>query len=80
MTKNLLALLSISVLAFSVGLASSPANFAQDKMSKDGTNNGMAKDAMSKDGMKKDDAMSKDGMKKHDAMAKDGMTKDGMKK
>jgi hypothetical protein len=35
MTKNLLALLSISVLAFSAGLASAPAAFAQDKMSKE---------------------------------------------
>ena len=66
-TSNLRALLSISALALSVGLASTPAAYAQDKMGKDG----MAKDAMSKDGMKKDDAMSKDAMKKHDGMSKD---------
>jgi pentapeptide MXKDX repeat protein len=53
-----LALLSISALGLAVGLASAPAA-AQDKMGKDGTSNGMAKDAMSKDGMKKTDAMSK---------------------
>jgi pentapeptide MXKDX repeat protein len=52
MTMNLRALLSISALALSVGLAS-PAAFAQEKMGKDG----MAKDTMSKDGMKKDDAV-----------------------
>jgi pentapeptide MXKDX repeat protein len=55
MTKNLLALLSISDLAFSVGLASAPAAFAQHKMSKDGMkkHDAMAKDGMTKDGMKK---------------------------
>jgi pentapeptide MXKDX repeat protein len=58
-----LALLSISALGLAVGLASAPAA-AQDKMGKDGTSNGMAKDAMSKDGMKKTDAISKDGVKK----------------
>jgi pentapeptide MXKDX repeat protein len=80
MTKKLRALLSISALAFAVGIAS-PAAFAQDKMGKDGmAKDSMSKDAMSKDGMKKDDAMSKDGMKKHDTMSKDGMAKDGMKK
>jgi len=54
MTKNFRALLSISALALAVGLASSPAAFAQDNMSKDG----MAKDAMSNpmsnDSVKKD--------------------------
>lgn len=50
MTKNHRAPLLISALVFSLGLASAPAAFAQDKMSKDG--------------MKKDGAMSKDGMKK----------------
>ena len=79
MTTNLRTLLSISALTLAIGFAA-PAAFAQDKMGKEGMSNGMSKDAMSKDGMKKDDAMSKDAMKKPDAMAKDGMSKDGMKK
>lgn len=74
--------LGISAAALSLGLALSPAAFAQDKMGdKMGKDDGMKKDTMSKDGMKKD-AMSKDdGMKKDDHMSKDGMKKDdGMKK
>jgi pentapeptide MXKDX repeat protein len=69
-------LLLASAVIISLGAASAPAAFAQDKMGKEGT----AKDTMSKDGMKKDDAMSKDGMKKDDAMSKDTMKKDEMKK
>ena len=47
-----------SAVIVSLGAASTPAAFAQDKMGKER----MAKDTMSKDGMKKDDAMSKDAM------------------
>jgi pentapeptide MXKDX repeat protein len=62
------------------GLASAPAAFAADDMSKAG---------MAKDKMEKKDTMSKpsDKMKttggmmdKKDSMSKDGMSKDGMKK
>jgi len=63
--------LSLLPAAVSLSLALAPAAFAQDKMGKD---DGMKKETMSKDGMKKD-AMSKD-----DAMKKDTMSKDGMKK
>jgi pentapeptide MXKDX repeat protein len=68
--------LGVSAAVLSLGLALSPAAFAQDKMGKD--DGMMKKDTMSKDGMKKD-TMSKDGMKK-DTMSKDTMSKDGMKK
>jgi len=67
MTKRIMLALSAATLALS--LASAPAAFAQDKMSKDT----MSKDKMSKDSMSKD-KMHKDGM------AKDTMSKDGMKK
>jgi pentapeptide MXKDX repeat protein len=50
--------------------------FAQDSMSKVGG----AKDAMTRDSMKKDESMSKDVMKKSDTMKKDAMTKDFTKK
>ena len=70
--------LGVSAAVVSLGLALSPAAFAQDKMGKD---DAMKKDSMSKDAMKKDDGMKKDGMMKNDAMHKDGMKKDdGMKK
>jgi pentapeptide MXKDX repeat protein len=68
--------LGVSAAVLSLGLAMSPAAFAQVKMGKD--DGMMKKDTMSKDGMKKD-TMSKDGMKK-DTMSKDTMSKDGMKK
>src|SRR3954451_4168285 len=70
--------LGLSAALVSLGLAFAPAVFAQDKMGKD---DGMKKESMSKDTMKKDDGMmKKDGMK-HDGMMKDGMKKDdGMKK
>jgi pentapeptide MXKDX repeat protein len=70
--------LGLSAALVSLGLAFAPAIFAQDKMGKD---DGMKKESMSKDAMKKDDGMAKkDGMK-HDGMMKDGMKKDdGMKK
>jgi pentapeptide MXKDX repeat protein len=70
--------LGLSAALVSLGLAFTPAVFAQDKMGKD---DGMKKESMSKDAMKKDDGMmKKDGMK-HDGMMKDGMKKDdGMKK
>jgi pentapeptide MXKDX repeat protein len=70
--------LGLSAALVSLGLAFAPAVFAQDKMGKD---DGMKKESMSKDAMKKDDGMmKKDGMK-HDGMMKDGMKKDdGMKK
>ncbi|MCP2210072.1 pentapeptide MXKDX repeat protein [Bradyrhizobium diazoefficiens] len=62
--------LGVSVAALSLGLALSPAAFAQDKMG----------DKMGKeDGMMKKNTMSKDGMK-DDGMKKDHMSKDGMKK
>ena len=64
--------LGVSAAVLSLGLALSPAAFAQDKMGKD---DGMKKDSMAKDAMKKDDGMkkdhmSKDGMKKDDGMMK----------
>jgi pentapeptide MXKDX repeat protein len=71
------ALLLAFAVIISLGAASAPVAFAQDKMSKDT----MKKDdAMSHDAMKKDDAMSHDGMKKDDAMSKDAMKKDEAKK
>ena len=71
--------LGVSAAVVSLGLALSPAAFAQDKMGKD---DGMKKDAMSNNAMKKDDGMKKEGgMMKNDAMSKDGMKKDdAMKK
>ena len=70
--------LGFSAAVVSLGLALSPAAFAQDKMGKD---DGMKKDSMSNNAMKKDDGMKKDGMMKNDAMSKDGMKKgDAMKK
>ena len=70
--------LGVSAAVVSLGLALSPAAFAQDKMGKD---DGMKKDSMSNNAMKKDDGMKKDGMMKNDAMSKDGMKKDdAMKK
>ena len=71
--------LGASAAVVSLGLALSPAAFAQDKMGKD---DGMKKDYMSNNAMKKDDGMKKDGgMMKNDAMSKDGMKKDdAMKK
>ncbi|ANW05735.1 pentapeptide MXKDX repeat protein [Bradyrhizobium icense] len=70
--------LCLSAALVSLGLAFAPAAFAQDKM---GKGDGMKKESMSKDAMKKEDGMmKKDGMK-HDGMMKDGMKKeDGMKK
>jgi pentapeptide MXKDX repeat protein len=69
--------LGVSAAVLSLGLALTPAAFAQDKMGKD---DGMKKDTMSKDKMGKDDGMKKDTMSK-DAMKKDdGMKKDEMKK
>ena len=77
MTVRTRIVLGVSAAALSLGLALSPAAFAQDKMGKD--DGMMKKDTMSKDSMKKD-TMSKDGMKK-DTMSKDGMKKDdGMMK
>jgi pentapeptide MXKDX repeat protein len=72
--------LGVSAAVLSLGLALTPAAFAQDKMGKD--DGMMKKDTMSKDGMMKKDTMSKDSMKKGDGMMKkdDGMTKDTMKK
>ena len=70
--------LGVSAAVVSLGLALSPAAFAQDKMGKD---DGMKKDFMSNNAMKKDDGVKKDGMMKNDAMSKDGMKKDdAMKK
>ena len=78
MTIRTRIVLGVSAAALSLGLALSPAAFAQDKMGKD---DGMKKDTMSKDGMKKDTMSKDDGMKKDDHMSKDGMKKDdGMKK
>ncbi|TFV72098.1 pentapeptide MXKDX repeat protein [Bradyrhizobium frederickii] len=65
--------LGVSAATLSLGVALSPAAFAQDKMGKD--DGMMKKDTMSKDGMMKKDTMSKD-----DGMKKDHMSKDGMKK
>lgn len=56
MTIRTRIVLGVSAAALSLGLALSPAAFAQDKMGKD---DGMKKDTMSKDGMKKDDGMMK---------------------
>ena len=77
MTIRTRIVLGISAAALSLGLALTPAAFAQDKMGKD--DGMMKKDTMSKDGMKKD-TMSKDAMSKDDGMKKDTMSKDGMKK
>jgi pentapeptide MXKDX repeat protein len=82
MTSRSRIALGVSAAVVSLGLALSPAAFAQDKMGKD---DGMKKDSMSrnamKDAMKKDDGVKKDGMMKNDAMSKDGMKKDdAMKK
>ena len=71
MTIRTRIVLGVSAAVLSLGLALSPAAFAQDKMGKD---DGMKKDTMSKDSMKKD-TMSKDSMKK-DSMSKDSMKKD----
>lgn len=78
MTIRTRIVLGVSAAAVSLGLALSPAAFAQDKMGKD--DGMMKKDTMSKDGMKKDTMSKDDGMKK-DTMSKDGMKKDdGMMK
>ena len=77
MTIHTRVALGVSAAVLSLGLALAPAAFAQDKMGKD---DGMKKDTMSKDGMKKD-TMSKDNGMKKDTMSKDGMKKDdGMMK
>ena len=73
MTIRTRIVLGVSAAVLSLGLALSPAAFAQDKMGKD--DGMMKKDTMSKDGMMKKDTMSKD-----DGMKKDHMSKDGMKK
>ena len=73
MTIRTRIVLGVSAAALSLGLALSPAAFAQDKMGKD--DGMMKKDTMSKEGMMKKDTMSKD-----DGMKKDHMSKDGMKK
>ena len=71
--------LGVSAAVLSLGLALSPAAFAQDKMGKD--DGMMKKDTMSKDGMMKKDTMSKDDGMKKETMSKDGMKKDdGMMK
>jgi pentapeptide MXKDX repeat protein len=77
MTIRTRIVLGVSAAALSLGLALSPAAFAQDKTGKD--DGMMKKDTMSKDGMKKD-TMSKDAMSKDEGMKKDTMSKDGMKK
>jgi pentapeptide MXKDX repeat protein len=78
MTSRSRIALGVSAAIVSLGLALSPAAFAQDKMGKD---DGMKKESMTNNAMKKDDGMKKDGMKKDDAMSKDGMKKDdAMKK
>lgn len=77
MTIRTRIVLGVSAAVLSLGLALSPAAFAQDKAGKD--DGMMKKDTMSKDGMKKD-AMSKDAMSKDVGMKKDTMSKDGMKK
>ena len=56
MTIRTRIVLGVSAPALSLGLALSPAAFAQDKMGKD---DAMKKDSMSKDAMKKDDGMMK---------------------
>lgn len=73
MTIRTRIVLGVSAAALLLGLALSPAAFAQDKMGKD--DGMMKKDTMSKDGMMKKDTMTKD-----DGMKKDHMSKDGMKK
>src|SRR3954447_23030545 len=65
--------LGVSAAILSLGLALSPAAFAQDKMGKD--DGMMKKDTMSKDGMKNDTMSKDDGMKK-DTKSKDGRKKD----
>ena len=75
MTISTRIALGLSAAVISLSLALAPAAFAQDKMGKD---DGMKKDTMSKDGMKKDTMGKDDGMKK-DTMSKDTMSKDGMK-
>ena len=71
------ALLLVSAVIISLGAASAPVAFAQDKMSHDT----MKKDdAMSHDTMKKDDAMSHDTMKKDGAMSHDAIKKNDVKK
>jgi pentapeptide MXKDX repeat protein len=66
--------LGVSAALVSLSLAVAPAAFAQDKMGKD---DGMKKESMSKDAMKKGGGMTKkDGMKHEGMMKKD----DGMKK
>ncbi len=78
MTIRTRIVLGVSAASLSLGLALSPAAFAQDKMGKD--DGMMKKDTMAKDGMKKDTMSKDDGMKK-DTMSKDGMKKDdGMMK
>lgn len=70
--------LGLSAAVFALSLALAPAAFAQDKMG-----DGMKKDSMSHDAMKKDDGMKKGDAMKHDGMMKkdDAMKKDdGMKK
>ena len=76
MANNSRASLLISALVFSLGLASAPAAFAQDKMGKDDMSKGTSKDTMSKGTAK--DTMPKSTTK--DAMSKDSMSKDSMKK
>jgi pentapeptide MXKDX repeat protein len=73
MTIRTRIVLGVSAAVLSLGLALSPAAFAQDKMGKD--DGMMKKVTMAKDGMMKKDTMSKD-----DGMKKDHMSKDGMKK
>ena len=78
MTKNLRALFSISALALSVGLASSPAAFAQDKMGKDAMAKACPTHVQGWHEKGRCDVQGRH--EKHDAMAKDGMSKDNMKK
>ena len=69
-------LLLASAVIISLGAASAPVAFAQDKMSHDT----MKKDDAMSHTMKKDDAMAHDAMNKDDGMSKDAMKKDEMKK
>jgi pentapeptide MXKDX repeat protein len=69
-------LLLASAVIISLGAASAPVAFAQDKMSRDT----MKKDDAMSHTMKKDDAMAHDAMNKDDGMSKDAMKKDEMKK
>jgi pentapeptide MXKDX repeat protein len=72
MTKRIALILSAATV--SLGLALTPAAFAQEAKKDDHM---MKKDdGMKKDAMKKDDGMKKDAMKKDDGMKKD----DHMKK